>query len=264
MKTTKKGAIAGVLALGLTSVLHPPVRAQQETRKAEPQGAGDQAPVYRPPTSEQADVRTGSLPLYIPPSLGMPEGRVGAGTRGAGRQYSIQVLAPDHVGLTTATQPTLYWYLANPTSTRIDVTIRNGDGVEPVLDRPLPGPFTAGVHAVHLTDYDVSLKPGKSYQWFVAVVPDPEKRSSDFVSGAWIRPDLPRETLQQRLQNASPEQAVFVYAQSSIWYDAIASVSAQIEATPQDGSLRAQRAALLDQVGLSEVAEYDRSHAGSP
>lgn len=262
MKATKRRAVAGVLAMTLAALLQLPARAQEDGQQAGAGGSEEAAPVYRPPAAERGEVRTAALPLYVPPSLGMPGGRVGAGTRSAGRQYSIQVLAPDHVGLTTATQPTLYWYLASPTGARIDLTIRNGDAVEPVLDRPLRGPFTAGVHAVRLADYEVSLEPGKSYQWFVAVVPDPEKRSSDFVSGAWIRPDAPPAALRQRLETTPPERAVFVYAQSSLWYDAIASVSERIAVAPHDGSLRAQRAALLEQVGLSEVADYDRSQAG--
>jgi hypothetical protein len=49
-----------------------------------------------------------------------------------------------------------------------------------------------------------------------------------------------------------------VYAQHGVWYDAIAALSSQIDATPEDPTLREQRAALLDQVGLSEVAAYDR------
>jgi tetratricopeptide (TPR) repeat protein len=45
-------------------------------------------------------------------------------------------------------------------------------------------------------------------------------------------------------------------------YDAIASISALIERSPGDPLLRSQRAALLDQVGLREIAEFDRRPAG--
>jgi hypothetical protein len=54
-----------------------------------------------------------------------------------------------------------------------------------------------------------------------------------------------------------------VYAESGVWYDAIAAVSARISAAPGDPRPRAQRAALLDQVGLSEIAAYDRSGLGA-
>lgn len=263
MKTWRQRLVLGIVAASAAFVLPSETWSQEETPSVEG-GAGEEgSPVYRPPGSQVDQTGTASIPLYVPPSFGRPGGRVGAGTRGAGRQYSIQVLAPDHVGLTTATQPTLYWYLASETEVRIDLTVRNGDAPEPLLDRQLRGPFAAGVHAARLADYDVSLEPGKSYQWFVSVVPDPGRRSTDFVSGAWIRPDAPAESLLQRLARTPPERAVFVYADGGVWYDAIASVSRQIEAAPHDAGLRAQRAALLEQVGLSEVADYDRSQVGA-
>jgi hypothetical protein len=44
-----------------------------------------------------------------------------------------------------------------------------------------------------------------------------------------------------------------VLAEAGIWYDALDSLSMQIEAAPENENLRAQRAALLDQVGLEDV-----------
>ena len=52
-------------------------------------------------------------------------------------------------------------------------------------------------------------------------------------------------------------QAVFRYAEAGLWYDAIATISEMIEKTPDDRKLRKQRASLLQQVGLWEVARYD-------
>ena len=48
-----------------------------------------------------------------------------------------------------------------------------------------------------------------------------------------------------------------------MWYDALAGVSDRIDASPKDLSLRKQRAALLDQVGLNEAAEFDLKEARS-
>jgi hypothetical protein len=43
-----------------------------------------------------------------------------------------------------------------------------------------------------------------------------------------------------------------------LWYDALTALADLIEATPQDAQLRQQRAALLKQVDLAEVAAHDR------
>ena len=47
-------------------------------------------------------------------------------------------------------------------------------------------------------------------------------------------------------------------AEAGFWYDTIAELSALIAAAPRDMTLRQQRAALLEQQGLPEVAAYDR------
>jgi hypothetical protein len=228
-------------------------------------GTDETVPVYRPAGAESGSQapKTASMLLYVPPDLGLPEsGRVGAGTRGAGRQYSLHVLAPDHIGLTTEAQPTLYWFLSRPTSIRVEVTVRDEKSVAPLLETQLPVPVAQGVHAVRLADHGVRLEPGRNYQWFVSLVPDPEHRSKDFIAGGWLRCEAPEDGLRAQLEGTAPERSVYVYARNGIWYDAIASISAGIEDAPHDPALRGQRAALLDQVGLSEVADYDRAQAG--
>jgi Flp pilus assembly protein TadD len=42
-------------------------------------------------------------------------------------------------------------------------------------------------------------------------------------------------------------------------YDAIAAISAQIEAAPNNASLREERAALLEQIGQTDAAKIERS-----
>jgi hypothetical protein len=214
---------------------------------AAPAGAGPRAPA--------------PVPVYVPPEVGSPLGRVGASTRGAGRQATLQLLAPDHLGVTTAEGPTLYWYLAQPTKTRIDLTISDESSVEPLLDLELPTPATAGIHALRLSDHGVRLAPDANYQWSVSLVPDPAQRSKDFVVSAWIRRSAPAATLRDRIAAATSEGRAFVFAESGVWYDAIEAASAQIASDPGNPTLRLQRAALLEQVGLSDVAAYDREAA---
>jgi len=52
-----------------------------------------------------------------------------------------------------------------------------------------------------------------------------------------------------------------LYAEGGFWYDAIGTLSSAIAASPQDATLRGERALLLEQAGLSEVAAYDRAAA---
>jgi hypothetical protein len=45
-----------------------------------------------------------------------------------------------------------------------------------------------------------------------------------------------------------------VYAEAGIWYDALSVLTAQIEANPENKTLRETRADLLRQVGLKAAA----------
>jgi hypothetical protein len=158
----------------------------------------------------------------------------------------------------------LYWYAADPITTRVDVVIRDERAIEPLLEVQLPLPVAAGVNAIRLADHGAKrLEPGTNYQWFVSLVPDPARRSKDVTVGGWIRFEPAPEALEERLAKAGPERAVFVYAENGFWYDAIDAVSSQIAAAPDDADARAHRAALLDQVDLGPVANHDRGSRGA-
>ncbi len=211
---------------------------------------------------EQPSPNAASKPTltYVAPPADFPARRIGAGIRGMGRFSGVQILAPDHLGYTTSDQPTLFWYLAEPTSTQIEFTIRDETSIEPLVEVALPAPARAGIQAVRLADLGVKLQTGTRYLWFVSLVSSPERRSRDFTSGAWIERRAADETLGARLSAGGANEAS-VYAQSGLWYDAIRALSSRIAATPEDSAARAQRAELLEQVGLSEVAAYERELA---
>jgi hypothetical protein len=91
---------------------------------------------------------------------------VGGGTRGPGQRdvFVLSVLAPDHSGLTSSEQPSLYWFISNPTSLPIELTVMEPDGIQPILETRLPAPNKAGIQQVRLADYKVHLKPGVAYR----------------------------------------------------------------------------------------------------
>jgi hypothetical protein len=50
-----------------------------------------------------------------------------------------------------------------------------------------------------------------------------------------------------------------VYAASGYWYDAFDQLSAWLSGEPEVARLHAHRAALLDQVGLTDAARFERA-----
>jgi hypothetical protein len=216
---------------------------------------------------ESKDQKSGtptSMPIYQPPLRGAPGGRVGGGTRGIGEELiALFALVPNHVALTTQEQPTLYWFLSNQTKHLIEVTLIIEEATQPLLEKRLPLPVQPGIHPIRLKDFNLHLSKATQYRWFVAVVPDPARRSKDILAGGMIERIELTEVLRAKLTQADPLSIPSIYAESGIWYDAIMAISELIEANPNDMSLRKQRAALLEQVGLSQVAQYELKQAGA-
>jgi Domain of Unknown Function (DUF928) len=195
-------------------------------------------------------------PVYNPPKRGAPGGRVGGGTRGIQREvFVLSVLAPDHSGFTINEQPTLYWFISKETSLPVELTVMDPQGVQPILETRLPAPITAGVHRIRLSEYNVHIEPGAAYRWFVAVVPDADRRSKDIMAGGAIERVAMPEGLKAKLAQASKPDLPSIYAEAGLWYDTVAAISELIDAAPQDQALRKQRTALLSQVGLTGITE---------
>ena len=165
------------------------------------------------------------------------------------------MLAPDHSGFTTSEQPSLYWFISNATSLPVEITVMDPQGVQPILETRLPAPVTAGVHRIRLSDYNVHLTPGAAYRWFVAVVPDADRRSKDIMAGGAIERVEMTEELKAKVAQAAKSDLPSLYGEAGLWYDTVAAMSELIEAAPQDQALRKQRTALLSQVGLTGITE---------
>jgi hypothetical protein len=164
-------------------------------------------------------------------------------------------LAPDHSALTTSEQPSLYWFISNSTSLPIELTVIDSKGIKPILETRLPAPVKEGIQQVRLADHKIHLKQGEAYRWFVAVVPDADRRSKDILAGGAIeRVDIPAE-IKAKLATSADNEKPFVYAEGGLWYDALKSISDLIDAAPQNLELRKQRTALLTQVGLPSTNE---------
>jgi hypothetical protein len=201
-------------------------------------------------------------PRYAPGVLASgPLVRIGGAGRGNGENAPHPVaLGPAHIGLTSREAPSLYWFLPAPTALPVAVSIVSDAAPAPLLELTLPGPHAVGVHAVSLEENDVRLAPGVDYEWFAAVVSDPERRSRDLVARAAIRFAPPSVEIAERLAE-SPERRAHVYAEAGLWYDAYDQLSRWLAAEPDAAILRAHRAALLEQVGLASAAASELSAA---
>jgi hypothetical protein len=218
---------------------------------ADEKGEGTQAKA-----AAQSAARPPSRPVYQPPALNKPTRTVGGGSRGTRDKVpALFVVAPEHVGQTTSASPSLFYFVDRvpDPSIRVEFTLLDADGVEPLVEKMLPTPKRAGVHRVRLSDFDVKLDPGAEYEWSVALVLDPNERSKDIVATSWI--DRVPESADLKSRIAAEGASAATYADAGLWYDAIAALSDQIDGDPSNVQLAEQRADLLRQVGLDEIAK---------
>ncbi len=209
-------------------------------------------------TAQTPEANTNTTITYKPPLRGAPGGRVSSGTRRDNNAFMLTVLAPDHTGFTTHAQPTLYWYIAHPTTLPVVLTITDLGTIQPLLEIRLAAPFAAGIHRFSLAEYNVSLEPERLYEWSVTILQSLKHQAQNTVTSGSIARVALAESPQTQLDQSSAAEAPRLYAQAGLWYDALAALSESITAVPHDTGLRQQRAALLEQIGLPAAAAFDR------
>lgn len=199
--------------------------------------------------------------LYKPPAGSGSEkipNRVSGGARGGSTDASLLALVPDHAALTTQAQPSLFWFQSRPAKASLEITLVEPNKAKPLLALKSDLAKTGGIQRVKLSDYKIELKPGVTYEWAVAIVPDPANRSQDVVAKGTIKRVERPADLPANIESMEPLDRAAAYAQAGIWYDALEAVSSAVDAHPDDSSIREQRAALLSQVGLSQAVAVDQ------
>ena len=194
---------------------------------------------------------------FRPTATGAPSVRLTGGSRGAGdATLRLDVLAPDAIGITTQEQPSLFWYQSKPANAMFELSVLQDNKVDPIVHVRVERSTRAGIQRFKLSDHGGKLEVGIEYQWVVALVTDPDNRSSDLVASGMIKRVEPAAELKAMVAEAVPASLPAIYAEAGIWYDALAAMSDQVEAQPLDASLQGFRADLLRQVGLKAAADF--------
>jgi len=206
------------------------------------------------------------IPLYTPPKKLTPRARVGGGSRGKdGNDSLIVALVPDHVGLTVKKTPVLNWYLKEPTTYPLVFTLIDNSSIMPLYEGPIPTPTHQGIYSINLKDWDLTLEPDVQYRWYISAIRNPERHGPDLVAGGMIeRCEFSACVLTTEVILSCDQDSVHQNAIQGFWYDAMACLCSLIDSNPSDQGLRRQRAGLLNQIGLTKVAEWDLRSIEAP
>jgi len=217
-------------------------------------------------TSEAVTDDGSQMPTYNAPQNVTPRARLGGNLRsGGGDDPVVAALVPDHVGITVRQHPDLNWFLSKHTTLPIRFTLIDERSVRALVEQSITPPNQAGVHAIKLGDVGFALQPNVQYRWYISIIKDTDSPSHDIVTGGIIERCEFSECVVLDATTACSREAVMASARKGFWYDAMACLCDLIETNPADTGLRKQRVALLKQVGLHEVADWDlaQSHAFS-
>ena len=158
---------------------------------------------------------------------------------------AVTLLVPqDAIGLTTAAQPTLAWYLESQNEVEMEFMLSHPNQAEPVYTKSMRG--TSGLIEVKLPA-EVSLEPDTRYRWTVFVTCNGGQNrvhARSFVE----RVEAPMHT--ENISQMEPIEQASIYAAYGVWYDALHTL---IDAYRQDK----QMITLLELRALLEQGQTD-------
>ena len=203
---------------------------------------------------------------YVPPGRrGAPVRSQGGGSRNCGLTLSpVTLLAPlDHVGLTTQAHPKLLWYSANDSMLPIQITM-----VEPGMSEPLwtseVKNSNAGLNQIQLPDSVPDLVVGRRYRWSITRLCSVRRGNDSVVAKGWIERVAVLPTQINAGLTASLEDRVGAYAESGLWYDAIAKAAESNLSLTQAGentALSPLVMTLLEQGGIKTILQQEQKRS---
>jgi hypothetical protein len=99
---------------------------------------------------------------------------------------------------------------------------------------------------------------GVDYTWSVAIVINENSPSKNIDVFGAIRRIEPSDAVLQKINKTDKSALPHLYARERLWYDALQAISDQIDTQISNTTLREERASLLENFGLANVAAYDR------
>jgi hypothetical protein len=198
--------------------------------------------------------------VYHPPQRDAPMSRIARIPRGASMQLPrIAVLMPEQVAYTAQEQPLLFWFISKPTDVKCRISLHDV-GKTPhqvIFETSMDGISARGIQKLDLLHENVRLRPGATYQWLIALVPNPSAPSNNIAAGGLLQRMTPTGELSAKLAGKSAAEQAKEYAAAGFWFDALSILAGAIDANPEDESLQRMRTSLLLQANLKEPAEAD-------
>ncbi len=186
---------------------------------------------------------------------------IGEGCR-QGERVPIALLPdPDQPASTASEYPTVFWYMPQTVAPAAEFLLRDETDkdikdvyrVKYALPKSTKGVVSpAGIKSLTIANL-YPLEIGKAYHWDFALICNPSDRKDDIIVGGYIKRVQPDPTLASRLQQATPEDRIALYADARLWYETLNALVEVRRDRPNDPNLEDAWNTLLSSVGLKYV-----------
>jgi Domain of Unknown Function (DUF928) len=170
----------------------------------------------------------------------------------------ISLLIPDdHVATTGTSHLTFLLYVSERPSRPILWSVVEPEVVRPIVEQSVTV-TQSGIVPVTIPPSSLGLEIGKTYVLTVGMLCNPQRPSASAYTRVLLKRVAITPAVERRLsQAASEREKAEVYAQSGIWYDAIASSYNAMKQGKAGAQGEQDFRLLLEQAGL--VSQIDRS-----
>jgi hypothetical protein len=228
------------------------------------------------------------VPPPPPPDQNAPGSRSGAASRGCHiTNKKVTALVPIYQqninqgqkivvpitqvwGLTNAEHPSFFFFVPYNASSIANIEFvlqeKTNNKSQTLYRTYLTSPESPGIISVNLPPAKASLEVGKMYHWFfkVWVRCDPKKPAQLDYADGWVQRMNKNLALTEQLKQATLPQKAQLYAANGVWYDAIMSLAELRLNNPDNEALKTQWTALLNAVGLEEIANQQLINCCQP
>ncbi len=200
-----------------------------------------------------------------------------------GNQSLTPLVPPSGIGTTAAEYPTVFWYMPPTRALAVDFMLRdaNGEDIYSVQYALVKSPFSptvpleqqdtsaseepegeavsnSGIMSLTLPAFSnfPPLEIDQEYRWQLALICEsPIERGGDIVVEGGVKRVELNPAFALRIQQASPEERVTLYADQRLWYETLATLVELRRDRPNDTELAAALNQLLNSAGLDRIAQ---------
>lgn len=199
------------------------------------------------------------IQAVVPPVGENPGRRESAGIRGncLPKDASLTAIVPEQqVTLTASVYPSLFFYVPK-TASQEAIFILYDENDREIYKSIFEVAETSGVIKVSIPDFFTSprLEMGKNYFWQFALLCSNDEPSTYPLVEGWLQRVPLNADILAELESASEYQQVDLYADAGIWQEALTTLANLRQQEPDNLSLENQWNELLNNIGLSKIAQ---------